>query len=60
MASGYTECKCRDCMEIAVSDDMEHPEFCWECEQAGCEEDEECKAPGAYGCGEEGEEGEDR
>jgi len=41
--SGYTECKCRDCFEIAISNDMEHPDFCWECEDAGCEEDEECK-----------------
>jgi hypothetical protein len=49
MGSGYTNCKCRDCMEIAVSDDMDDPDFCNACEEAGCEEDEECQAEGAYG-----------
>lgn len=42
MGSGYTSCKCRDCMEIAVSDDMNNPDFCWECEETGCEKDSEC------------------
>ena len=40
--SGYTSCRCRDCMEIAISNDQDYPDFCWECEEADCEEDEEC------------------
>jgi hypothetical protein len=47
--SGYTSCKCPDCFEIAVSDDMSEPEFCTECEEAGCDGEGECQAPGAYG-----------
>lgn len=47
--SGYTSCKCRDCFEIAISDDCDHPDFCWECEEAGCEGEGECQAEGAYG-----------
>ena len=52
--SGYTECGCRDCMEIAISTGDE-PELCHECEEAGCEAgaDSECCAPGAYGADEE-------
>lgn len=46
--SGYTSCACRDCFEIAISDD-EKPAFCHACEEAGCEPDSECQAPGAYG-----------
>jgi hypothetical protein len=41
MTSGYTDCKCRDCFETAISD-TDSPDFCWECEEAGCEEDSEC------------------
>lgn len=40
--SGYTSCLCRDCMEIAVSNDIEAPEMCAECHKAGCEPDQEC------------------
>lgn len=40
--SGYTQCRCRDCFEIAVSDDVTRPDFCWACEEAGCEDDSEC------------------
>jgi len=49
--SGYTDCACRDCFEIAISDDMAHPDLCNECEEAGCdpEGESECEAPGAYG-----------
>lgn len=49
MSSGYTACKCRDCFEIAVSDDMNNPDFCHECREAGCEADQECRRPDAYG-----------
>ena len=47
--SGYTPCKCRDCFEIAVSNDTTIPEMCWECIEAGCEPDSECQSPSAYG-----------
>ncbi len=50
MTSGYTNCKCRDCFETAVSDDMAEPDFCNDCEDAGCPGGEaECEASGAYG-----------
>ncbi len=42
MNSGYTHCACRDCFEIVVSDDEDNPDFCDECQEAGCEHDEEC------------------
>lgn len=45
---GYNFCKCRDCPEIVVGDD-----FCAYCEEAACEEDEECKSASAYGMYEE-------
>lgn len=47
--SGYCPCKCRDCMEIAIADDISEGAFCLDCEEAGCEEDEDCQAEGAYG-----------
>lgn len=34
MASGYTSCACRDCMDIALGNE---PVLCWECEEAVCE-----------------------
>lgn len=42
--SGYTDCACRDCFDVAVSDDMAHPDLCNLCEEAGCsaDGDEEC------------------
>ncbi len=53
-ASGYRPCACRDCMEIAIG---ELGAVCWECEEAQCDVDRECQAPGAYGGSEEGDEG---
>ncbi len=50
--SGYVDCRCRDCFEIAIADDMTEGAFCWECREAGCEDDTECQRPEAYGCGE--------
>lgn len=47
--SGYTQCACRDCFEIVVSNDMAHPDFCEGCREAGCEPDQECQRPDAYG-----------
>ncbi len=55
MPSGYTDCACRDCFEIATSDDMANPDMCAECEEAGCEADEECQRSDAYGCDEPSE-----
>jgi hypothetical protein len=48
--SGYMYCSCRDCFEliIGVPGDM-----CDECIKAGCEHNQECQSPYAYGCGEE-------
>lgn len=45
--SGYCDCACRDCFEIAIGELGEA--FCNACEESGCELDEECQAPGAYG-----------
>lgn len=48
MASGYTDCACRDCFEIAISGDTTKPEMCHDCKDAGCEPGAECQAEGAY------------
>lgn len=53
--SGYTNCRCRDCFEIAISDDEAVPAFCWECEEAGCEEDSECQVDHLDECADCGE-----
>ena len=50
--SGYRDCACRDCFEIAIG---EPGAFCSECEEAGCEPDSECCSPNAYGGCEEDE-----
>jgi len=34
--SGYTNCACRDCMDVTVSSDTSKPELCSECQEAGC------------------------
>ncbi len=47
--SGYTDCACRDCFEIAISSDVANPVMCQDCAEAGCERGSECQAPGAYG-----------
>jgi len=53
--SGYTDCACRDCFDIAVSDDMDAPDLCGDCEDAGCDDtgESECSRDDAYGCDEE-------
>ena len=43
--TGYTYCACRDCFEIAIGED---PVMCNECEDAGCEMDEDCQREDAY------------
>jgi hypothetical protein len=39
--SGYTDCACRDCFEIAITDHGE-PALCNACEEAGCDVHGEC------------------
>lgn len=43
--SGYTDCPCRDCCEIAMDGDL-----CHECEEAGCdaEGESECSVERFY------------
>lgn len=45
--SGYTDCACRDCFEIAIGEPGEA--MCGACQEAGCEKDKECQTDGAYG-----------
>jgi hypothetical protein len=47
--SGYCDCQCRDCFDIAIADDCRSarnsdgtPAMCLECREAGCEGDAEC------------------
>lgn len=48
MTSGYTDCACRDCFEIAIG--IPGEAVCNDCEQAECELGEnECLSPYAYG-----------
>jgi hypothetical protein len=49
--SGYVQCACRDCFEIAIDDGEHEPTLCHECEKAGCDWDgsTECRGPSAYG-----------
>lgn len=47
--SGYSSCKCPDCFEIAISDDISNPDFCPDCEEAGCDGEDECQCEHAYG-----------
>jgi len=35
-SSGYVNCACRDCFEIAISGDDGGPALCLACEDAGC------------------------
>lgn len=59
MASGYTECACRDCFEIVVSTDTDRPDFCDDCLTYACDTEHliavehgsngcECSQPDAY------------
>ncbi len=49
-ASGYRDCACRDCFNVAVG---VSGAVCSDCEDAQCDVDGECQAPGAYGGEEE-------
>jgi len=48
--SGYTDCACRDCFDVAVSGDMASPNLCQDCAEAGCSGagDAECSRADAY------------
>lgn len=36
--SGYHDCPCRDCFEIAIGcDEDNNPDLCSECEEQGCD-----------------------
>lgn len=49
MISGYTNCACRDCMDLTVSSDTDHPEMCGLCLEAGCDPVQgECQRSDAY------------
>jgi len=50
MMTGYTDCSCRDCFEIAIGEAGEA--LCLECQDAGCEAGVECECSraDAYGC----------
>lgn len=52
--SGYRDCGCRDCFEIAIAGDTSRPALCWECDEAGCDAsgESECARVDAYGGGE--------
>lgn len=45
---GYVHCQCRDCFDVAICSaplGEEHEwghHLCWECSEAGCEDDKEC------------------
>jgi hypothetical protein len=45
--SGYTDCACRDCFEIAIG--VRGSAMCNSCEEAGCDGEGECESPDAYG-----------
>lgn len=49
ITSGYTQCACRDCFDLSISDDVNHPELCLLCKDAGCTpNDGECERDDAY------------
>lgn len=51
--SGYTDCACRDCFEIAIGNNEPGGAYCWACAESGCERDSECQAPHTYCPGDE-------
>lgn len=44
--SGYVDCACRDCFNIAIGEAGRA--LCHACEEAGCEKDCECERSDAY------------
>lgn len=53
MTTGYCDCLCRDCFNVAVTDNHGNPQMCGPCQHAGCEENKECQRIDAYGCEEQ-------
>ncbi len=65
--SGYHDCPCRDCFEIAIGEALKdgrpilnrrgetRPALCHSCLVAGCDHTgrSECESPSAYGCTDE-------
>lgn len=47
--SGYCDCQCRDCFDIAICDVDGKPAMCGDCKKAECEPDSECSRDDAYG-----------
>ena len=45
--SGYINCQCRDCFDIAIANENETA-LCNDCEEAGCQPDQECERHDAY------------
>lgn len=46
LESGYCDCACRDCFDIAIHDEGETDALCNGCEDAGCEAHAgECNQP---------------
>lgn len=58
-AGGYTDCACRDCFDVAISDSDDALGLCGDCAEAGCDEtgQSECMRDDAYGGGDEPAEG---
>ncbi len=48
--SGYTDCACRDCFDIAISSNATRKALCNECHDAGCDRAgrSECERLDAY------------
>lgn len=59
LTSGYCPCACRDCSDVAITDDARLPALCLDCRDAGCEIHDpetrgvECRRDDAYGCDDE-------
>lgn len=48
--SGYTDCGCRDCFDVAISSNVKVLALCSDCADAGCSADGgECQRADAYG-----------
>lgn len=49
--TGYIDCACRDCFEVAIG---KPGDMCSECQEAGCDAngEHECCRDDAYGCNE--------
>lgn len=47
--SGYCDCACPECFEIAFyDDDGGVPGLCWACEEAGCDGESSCEVVPEY------------